>query len=236
MKTSRKYLPAIALFLALAATGVQAQGTDVCIGSPEQNVLYAGLDNPLILQASGIAHDNLLPTCDGARVFERNGVWYVHPQKNDSTDWITVNIFRKKADGQNVFVADKLFRVMKNPEQLACIVTPARVYRPGERVPVSELTDENTRIEPKYPEYIDYRESDLAIEQFTLMCQQKLILCTNDTLSVSARSMILESLAERDETVIVIEHPRIGKRTDKSVTKRMLQRSTFTIVDNRKDH
>lgn len=227
------YLLAIAVLFLLAGTGVQAQSTDILIGNPEQNVLYADLDNPLLAHVSDIADNSLILKCDEAKVFQRKGIWYVHPQKNDSTDWLSIKIFRKTSNGQNMFVAKKLFRVMKDPEQLACIVTPEHVYRTGDRVPVTELTDANTRIVPKYPDYIDYPETDLEMEQFTVMCQQKLMRCTNDTLSTAVKAVLSEALNQKNEVSLIIQSPRIGMRTEKSVTQRVLQISTFTIVNNR---
>lgn len=234
MKTIRAYIFATTLFLALAGTSIWAQSTDVLIGTPEQNVLFTNIDNPLLVQANGVVGNNLVVTCKDAKTFQRQGVWYIHPQKSDSAEWITVKIFRKTAQGKNVSVGDKSFRVKNNPEQLACIETPNHIYRTGDRVPVTELTDSTTRIVPKYHDYMDYPESELKMDRFSVVCRQKHMRCTNDTLSCAARSAIIEALAESDEVKIIIHTPCIGKRTEKSFTQRVLPNSTFTIYNNRR--
>ena len=233
MKTMRKYIFAAVLLLVMAGTTIWAHGAGVLIGSPEQNVLYADIDNPLVVQANGSAGNSLVVTCKEAKVFQRQGVWYIHPQKNDSVEWISVKVFHKTADGKKVPAGNKLFRVKDHPEQLACILTPNHVYRTGDRVPVAELTDSATRIAPKYQDYMDYPESDLELEQFMVVCQQKNMRCVNDTLSGVVKSVITEALEGNDELTIIIQAPRIGKRTGNAIIQRTLKNSTFTVINNR---
>ena len=233
MRVIEKYIIATILLLVMAAETVWAQGTGVLIGVPEQNVIYSGVDNPLLVGAIGTVGNEWVVTCREADVFERQGVWYIHPTENDSIEWVTVTIYRKGAKGKNVFMGDKPFRVMSHPEQLACIVTPSHVYRTGDSVPVAVIQDSTTRVAPRYHEYMDYSESDLLMEQFTVVCRQKYLRCANDTLSTVAKAAIAETLTESDAVEIVIQAPRIGKRGDKSTTLRTLQSSNFTIVRSR---
>ena len=230
MGTKIIHVIAVTMLLAMAETDVCAQSVNVLIGNPEQNVIYADVDNPLLVQVPEIAYDKLTVTCQEAKIFQQNEVWYVHPRAKDSIDWVSVNVYRQQAKGKNVLVGNKQFRVRNVPQQLACIVTPTHVYRTGDKVPVAELIDSTTRIVPKHHEYVDYPEPDLVMEKFVVVCQRKVMRCTDDTLSSEAKVAIMESLTEREDVDIVLQLPRIGKRTNHSVIQRVLQSSTFTIV------
>lgn len=231
MQHLHKHILTVTLLLVCATLAARAQSTNVFIGSPEQNVLYADLDNPIILQAPGIDQTSLVPQCKSVTVFQRDGIYYVRPQKENAPDWIELIIQQKRKNNSNTTIGTKRFRVLKDkPKQLACIVTPNRIYRNGDRVPVADLTDDNTRIVPKYHECMDYEATDLSMESFTILCNRKSMICHDDTLSAAVKVAVTEALNENSEVSFRIHSPRLGKQTEHNRTIHVLQNSDFVIV------
>ena len=206
----------------------QTQSTNALTGNAEQNILFAGIKNPVIVQVPGVRDSDIQLRCSDACVVKENGTWYITPEKN-AKEWINVEVLSPK-DGKLAQTGSKQFYVQSDsPKQLACIVTSIRTYRSDDRISLTELLDASTRVQVLFDEWIDYPESDMVLSKFTVRYQTTNIRCDGATLSAVVKDSIQAAFDRGAEELPIQIIPTIEKKTEHSHSTKILNNSTFII-------
>lgn len=224
----KRYIAGFVAVISCLALSSQTPGTAVLTGNVEQNILFAGIKNPVIVQLPGVRDSDIRLRSNDAYVLNENGTWYVSP-KDNGKDRIEIEVLRKNGSTY-VPVGGKLFYVQRDsPKQMAYIVTQTRTYHSGERIPLTELLDDSTRVQVLFDEWIDYPESDLELSKFTVRYQLTKMHCTGDTLPHAFKDSI-QAVFDRGVKQLPIQiSPMLGKKTSHSSESKVLKNSIFFI-------
>ncbi len=214
--------------ISCAALFSQAQSTNVLTGNAEQNVLFAGIKNPVIVQVPGMRDGDIQLRSNDACVEKENGTWYITPKKN-TKEWINVEVLYPN-NGKLVQAGSKQFYVQNDrPKQVACIVTPVRTYRSDDRIPLTELLDDSTRVQVLFDEWVDYPEYDMVLSRFTVRCRTTNIRCAGETFSAVLKDSIQAAFNRGAEELPIHITPTLEKKSEHSHSTKILKNSTFII-------
>lgn len=213
---------ACALLLFLA---VHAHSSKVLIGNPEQNVLFAGIENPILVQLPGVSDGDLKLTCEEATITKRNGRWYVIPSKDNFKNEIDIKVLRKTEAGY-VLAGTKRFRVsFVAPEKNICFVKDDKCKSGW----LSDLLAPSTRLQVSYDEWMDLEPP--TIVSFDIFLKGKVFPCTGDTLSEKSKIAIAALFEDKNTWYVSIGNIDIAMNSaDTIVHEKLSVRNSFLIT------
>lgn len=216
----------VVTFLVCSNLSIIAQNANIFVGNAVQNVLFADVENPLIVQVSGVSDTNLKVTCNDAPISQRNGTWYITPSLQNEKNWIDVKVLRKSGD-KFVPVETIRFRVRRMPDPIVCVITPSKTYTTG-NIPMNEFLNDANRV-GLYYERVDLIPPE--IESFDVYCSRTSIMCQKDTISPAIKNIVRKAFDEgEDKLTLIIQNVKVSYHTGDSVSiKALRENKIYTI-------